>query len=228
MILKEGAKTFGERDSHFMETIRTFDKKFDDADDIPAERSHMVTTVDEKLDHVWSVLDRAINVDFQIECTNTEARADIILPDGKIFRAGVPATALLNIQGYLKELQLLYNKIPTLTPEYKWSPDENENGVHRAEPKVVFKTKKAPKNFVKFEPTEHQPGQSEILYEDIKTHDVTTQIRSGMWTPKRKSDVLRKIQTLLDAVAEALSEANRTPVPKVEMIAESLRKFIED
>lgn len=217
-INEETIKTFGKKDEHFVETVRTVahfaeeDTKLD-----TTETKTMVTTVFDKLIYNTGPNVKALDAYFQKEATNQKATADLVVDDHPL-ATGVPATVLLGLETKLAELRTVYEAIPTLAPGPTWVPDmdrRKQGGAYRSEhPDVTFRTKKTIRPLVMSPATEHHPAQIQAVPEDIPIAKITTQHWSGMITSAQKSDLLGRIDKLLRATKRARQRANSTEAEK--------------
>lgn len=228
-IKNEAAGTFKNRTDHFSGMQRTYQSEVQDDYDRDPEVKKLVTTVPAKLDYVEKQLTKVFDAQFQKEKTNCTAMSNIIVveEDGTEVPVAenVPVVFLVQLEKKLVELRnQVYGSIPTLDPTKVWDWD-GQNGYYvNKEPKKRV-TRKKVVNHVKFEPTDKHPGQAELINVD-ETCGYYNQVNlSGMVTPKKKSDLLAKIDKLIHAVKTARARANDSETVD-EKIAQKLFNYL--
>ena len=104
-------------------------------------------------------------------------------------------------------------QVPTLDPTQQWTPDESAGkGVYKSGVNTSKRTEKQVQHKVLYEATKEHPAQIERWNEDVPVAAIETIHTSGMWTPRRKSDVLARLGKLLTAVKKARQRANTVEV----------------
>lgn len=226
-IVEEATNTFSKKPDHFQGFIKKLEM-FDEAksNENIDEYKEMTTTVDDKLEYVSEHAVRYIDAVLQKEIANQNAVADLIV-NGKLIASALPATFLLGLENKLKQLRLMYNSIPTLQPGIKWVEDENiGKGVYVTDhPDVKFKTAKTIQHKVLVNPTDKHPAQIDKWEEQTPVGKYTTLSTSGMLTPARKSELLGRVDKLIQACKQARQRANCVEVENV-TIAKDLIDFI--
>lgn len=185
---------------------RTYRKKDDDGEDLPAERSLVQISVAEVLEEVQKAYTDAWNVTATKEWANQTAAADIVV-DGTPVLTGVPVTYLLFLEKQLTDLRTLVGRLPILDPAEKWSWDNNA-GAYAAEPHETHRTKKVPKVLVKYPATPEHPAQVETYAEDVIVGFWETIKFSGAMPAARKTELLERIDGTVQAVKTAREAAN--------------------
>jgi len=226
-VLNEAVHTLKTKDTHFRETIRSYEPMTENELQMPEEITPMVTTVDSKLDYVWQQIHNSIDSDFMIEKGDAAARADIIVDD-KVFEVDVPIGALINLKKHLDTIKLMYKSIPTLAPGTKWEKDNTRDNVFVAPHKVTYKTKKEESPLELYPATKEHPAQVKPVIKDVPTHKIITSNASGEWTSSQKSAALGRIEKLQTAVTEAIAEANKYSVEVEDSISKRLQTFIKE
>lgn len=229
-LVDEGVVTFSKKPDHFLGLIKTVEM-YDEqrSAEGTTDVKEIVTSVDDKLDHVWTALIEAIDVTTAKENSNTvpAARADVIIGDKKILE-NVPATALLALEKKLRRIQDLYNAIPTLDPAYAWIPDTDsavKGAMTTAHPQEQQKTEKVHDFKVMVPPTDKHPAQVTEFTLDRNVGKIKTIRTSGMVSPATKALWLKRIADLASAVKEARSRANMADVARLPAGA-AIREFI--
>lgn len=185
-----------------------------DAEDTapPDEFQEMVTTVQDKLDYLAEAGVKYYNAVYQKDVTNTVARADVVLPDGTVLLENMPATFLLGLENKLKKLREVYEAIPTLQQGQAWKErdDLGKNIFGTVNSDRKLKTAKKFKYQVLYEATDKHPAQIEKWEEQVPVGEFKMDVTSGMVTPARKSELIGKLDALIQATKKARQRANAT------------------
>lgn len=226
-------ETFRSKQAHFSGIRRTF-KPFavDEAlGEVAGERveaeTRLVKTVAEELGRTLDALSGALNMAYQIDETNTRARADIIV-DGVTLAGDVPATFLLQLERRLGEVRALLKEAPTFDPVRTWEPDpeaEREN-VLRAASVATIRKQRTRRYNVMVEATPEHPAQVDIVEVDEPVGEIRAYEWTGMVSPAKKAALLRQLETLLAAIKSARSRANMAEVDTSRDIAGALFTFL--
>lgn len=223
-IMNETVKTFTAKHDHFTGSARTYDVVLEGSEPLPDEGKEMVTTVAEKLAYLKQSQVAAIDAIYQKEFANTAAKADIVL-DGQVVATGVPATVLLALEGRLKELQGVYRAIPTLEPGKPWEKDLHRADTYRTHPRQTLRTTKVKDWRVIVPPTDKHPAHVVEEMKDVVLGRWNVTDYSGMLAPIEKSEMLARLDKLLQAVKQARCRANNEEVVHAE-IGEKLFSII--
>ena len=215
-VLDEAINTFTKKVDHFLGNVKSL-QLFDDArkkeEEGFKEVKEVTTTVPAKLDYVAESFVRYVDAVAQKEATNQIAKADLIV-NGEVLAKDVPATLLLSLESKLAKWRAMYEAIPTLTPGIKWVPDETKGGdIYKAEKdEVRHKTEKVLESKILVAATDKFPAQIEKWTEDRPVGQYVNVRWSSMITPARKSELLGRIDSLLQAVKKARMRANTAEV----------------
>jgi hypothetical protein len=225
-VINEAVNTFRTKAEHFRGQVAAKSYLDDSKQALNStSQKELVTTVDDKLEFVAEKVSRHYDILLQKEMANAEATADILLPDGTLFMAGVPTMFLLHMEARLKAIREMVISIPTLDPSMIWVEDATQKNVFRSEPVKTVSTEKSVQYKVLYDATDKHPAQIEKWSVDVPVaYTLTTQF-SGMWTVSHKSDVLDRIDTLMQSVKQARMRANTVEVPKAS-IGDALFRFI--
>lgn len=225
-IREETTHTFHAKADHFIGWHKRYEPLDEDGEQMPDEHHQMVTTVHDKLAYMFEHVGRYLDVVYQKEATNQEAKADIVVGD-TVLAKDVPATFLLGLETKLKNLRKVFDEIPTLPPgiEVKPAPEEGDHVYAAVHPQSRRKTKKEICHKVLVEPTEHHPAQIEKWTEDVPVGWTHQKMWYGMLSPSEKSELLGRIDELARAVKKARQRANCTEVT-TNKIAKPLIDFI--
>lgn len=214
-FLSETYKAF-QKPQLFTGFSKTYSKKAEeDPEDFPPEQVRVQMNARELMKEIGKNMSEYMDVVATKDWANCSAKADVKV-DGEVFWKDVPATYLLFLEKQLTDLKSEIDKMPELDPAQDWNEDPN-SGLFRSKEKVTTKSRKVHEVVTKFEPTEHQPGQADIIYVD-KTVGTWTQtnISGGIPIP-RKRQLQERITKLIKAVKFARGEANEAQAPEKEI-----------
>jgi hypothetical protein len=231
-ILEETLKTFKQKSTHFLETRRIYNPFNEEDKDRPDEEFvPMVTTVPTKLSYAQKSFVRLMDIEIQKERANQSASADIVveLPDGKVetILEKAPVTFLVQMESVLERIRNLYQSIPTLDPAKVWVVDDVRENTWKSEPIERVRTKKIPKVIVKAPATDKFPAQTEIVTSDEPVGKWIQTFACGGLSPKQKSQVLSRIDSLIVGIKIARAKANAQEVKKAK-IGNKLFNYINE
>lgn len=185
---------------------RTYQKKYEDGDDFPAERTRVQVRVREEIEKVSAALARAFDLTATKELTNTVVKADVVV-DGVTLLHDVPGTVLLSLERELVNIATFVDKLPTLDMAEDWRYDENTNS-YATESTQTAKSKKILKSVVLYEATKEHPAQVREFTED-QVVGYWTQVKySGALPAREVAEMKARVRSLRDAVKVAREEAN--------------------
>lgn len=237
-ILDEAKKTFKDKghlfEGHYRKLDMYTEEEITDKSILqrqPAEdeeRQELGTTVSEKLDYIEKALEGFFDVEFQKEKTNQLAKADIIV-SGKILARDIPATYLLFLERELARIRGVYDAIPTLDITVAWEPDTSlgRKGAMRAKfPIITGKTTKIIRPIILAEATDKHPAQVKAIDESVEVGKYTKTVWSGRVTPAIKSEILARIDLLLECVKKARTRANHQEVIGKDGIGKTIFNYL--
>ena len=222
------ANTF-EKKRHLFEEKRTvFTPSTEGAPAVTETQSDLNTTVTDQLEELTPFLVKSFDASFQVAVANTKAQADVVLDDGKVIVAAVPATALLELEKRVASVLELLKAIPTLDPAKGFTPDSQKagKGVYKARDVRKVRTKKTFVPLVLFAATKEHPAQVKEGYEDLPIGIIAEQEWSGMLTPAEKSKLIDRAEEVCRAIRSARARANEQEVDKTAKIGAKLLKQI--
>lgn len=185
---------------------RTYQKKHEDGDDLPAERTLVQVRVREEIAKVHAALARAFDLAATKEMTNTVVKADVVV-DGVTLLRDVPGTVLLSLERELVNVDTFVSKLPTLDMAEEWTYDDTKNA-YATQPTQTTKGKKIPRNHVLAAATDKFPAQVQLYHEDVVVGTWTQIKYSGALPAKELSEMRTRVRTLRDAVKVARELAN--------------------
>lgn len=221
------SNTFEKKRHLFEQKLVTFTPSAEGASAVTEQQSDIQSTVAKELEWIAPHLAKTLDISLQIEDANTRAKADVMLPDGTVLLADVPATTLLPLQKRIAELQQLIASIPTLDPAKGFQPDEAAGkGIFKARPIRKNRTAKVQEPLVLAPATEQHAAQVQLVSKDVVTGTIVEEEWSGLITPAQKADLLERVELVSRAVRAARSRANEAEVDKTKRIGKPLLDFI--
>ncbi len=212
----ETVNTFTKKTAYFDGMVKRYLPMEEDSEQIPDEVKEMVTTVKGKLEEVLADIVQSMDANISKEETNCSgvAKAELVVNGESL---GIfSATSLLSLESQITKIREMYAELPILDPVFKWNFD-TQQGVYKTEPEVKFRSVKRPKVVVKYEATKEHPAQTELLQLDFQIGKYETVYTSGRIPFTQKSELLRRIDNLLEAIKVARSKANNVDVNNVKI-----------
>lgn len=201
--------TFEKKRHLFEETRKTFTPNEEGKQTVVEEQKDIQTTVASEVEWISKIIAKAMDVNYQIDLANTEAKADVILEDGTIILKDMPTTNLLQLERRMQEVKVLVDAIPTLDPAKGFSLDKDKGkGVYKARVVEKSRTKKENKVIVLYPATDKHPAQTQLGSEDVVVGTIRELEWSSMITPALKADVLERLEDLTRAIKKARAKAN--------------------
>lgn len=170
-----------------------------------------------------ALLDAMATKDF----ANTETSANVVL-DGNVVMTDVPPTLLLSMEKMFTDLRTFLNALPVLPPDEKWHYDESQD-CRVSEPSQQTRVENVKEGLVIWAPpdpaTSKHPAQTQIVENPHVVGMWTTTKFSGGVTLKDKEELVARATRLLDAVKQALFEAN-SHVTEDRHVAQVLLEYV--
>lgn len=221
--------TFEKKRHNFEEKRTVFTPSVEGMEPETTVQSDLQTTVRKELAWLSQYIIPALDAGYQVCEANVRARADIVLEDdaATILAKDVPATALLELEKRVAEVQALLLAIPTLDPSKGFLPDpQRPGGAYKARDVVKTKTKKDVKVVVKYEATKEHPAQTELLNVDVPIGKISEQEWSGLISPAEKAVLMDRVEKLARAVRRARSRANDVEVDTTKKLGKALLDYV--
>lgn len=204
-------RTFRENRVRFEGLRKTYKPNSENGVQLPDETKVVGTTVREELEWFRPFFTEAVSTSFVKEATNQNARANLKI-FGLEFKE-VPATALLNLEGKLKELKQTVKHIPTLDDSKTWVSENRQRGTKRIEPDDwQYRTEKQPYTLLKSEATEKHPAQVEVLHRDEHVGKWTRRHFSGAVSTEAKAIMMSRVDEAIREVVSAREQANKVGI----------------
>ena len=189
---------------------RTYQPKDEEGEQYPPESTKVQVKAEEVISNTADILTKLFDVVATKDWANTDARADVVV-GGQVLLEKVPVSYLLFLEKQLVDLRTFVRKLPVLDAAESWVFDASAD-CWATEPMQTSKTKKIPRNHVKAVATEHHPAQVEVYYEDVVVGYWRTVKFSGALPAQRINTLLKRIESLQEAVKFAREEANSIDV----------------
>ncbi len=223
----ELAATFKGKRHLFEEKVITFQPNEENAKEVREQQSDLQSQVRAELRWIAGIWSKAIDVSYAVAESNTAARADVVLEDGRVLLASVPATALLELEKRAAEIAELIKAVPTLDPAKGFTPDPARGvGIYRARDVQKTRTKKDVRVIVGAQATKEHPAQVQYVNIDVPTGTVLEQEWSGLITPAEKAELLERAEHFGRAVKQARQRANEQTVPAADVIGEKIFDYV--
>lgn len=206
-------ETFHKKRHLFERKLTTFQSKEEGAPPVVEAQSDIQSTIPKEITWVSGVIAKSLDVAYQIDYANTIAKSDIVTEDDKTLLKDVPATALLQLEHRIKEIQALASAIPTLDPAKGFTQDkQQEPGIFQARPVTKTRTKKIPMVLELAPATKEHIRQTQVYSDDVPVGTIQEQEWSALITPATKSEILDRCDMLLRAVRKARAKANEVEI----------------
>jgi hypothetical protein len=202
---------------------RTYQPKDEHGTQMPPEYTKVQQTATDVLAKIGDSLAKLFDVVVTVDEGNVLARGTVTVDDTVLFDATVPT--LLFAKEQITHLRTIITHLPILDPAVKWQPDTTGDAAWRSEDEQTLRTTKVPRNHVKAEATEKHPAQVEVYYEDVPVGTWTRVQFSGAVASKDRDKLLRRVNSVLDAIQVAVEEANAVEVEQ-KKIGEALFAFL--
>jgi hypothetical protein len=147
------------------------------------------------------------------ERTNQVAMADLIV-DGVVLGHNLPATLLLSLENKAKALRDVFLAIPPLPSDVSWEPDPDNKVKYAYKSPTTFdvRTAKEHKAEIIFNPTDKQPGQWRDMEVTSNVGQFSTQLFCGKISSADKSQLLLRLDALIQGLKKARTRANSVPL----------------
>lgn len=191
---------------------KTYRKLDDDGEDYPPQTQIIRLSAPKVLDGIEIALSELFNIEASKDWANCDAKADVTV-DGHVLLEDAPATFLLFLEKQLSDLSTFVQKMPTLDSAESWLLDPNSD-TYKTAITSTHKSKKVQKPIVLYDATPNHPAQTQLITEDVVVGYWDTTKQSGALPIPRKTELLRRIDTMSKAVKQARTAANNTSCEK--------------
>lgn len=177
-----------------------------------------------KVTNAWMrTVDMAATKDFG-NCTEA-ARADLVMPDGRVLIKRAPMPLLLWLEANLKVWRNFTENLPVLPGSEDWVREKD--GIWESEPVKETEVRKVPRSLVTVEATEHHPAQVHLYNEEEILGFWTTVRYSGALPPERVQEILHRMDEAAVAIKDAITRAN-TAVIEQQNVGRQVIKYLFD
>jgi len=205
--------------------VRTYQPRDEGGEPQPEERKQVQLKVNELIRSVARDLAEMFDVVATQDTANCQARADVVV-EGRALLHKIPVTHLLFLEKQLVDLRTFVDSLPVLDTAEEWEY-KPETDCYVSRPSRSNRTKKVPRNHIKYEATKEHPAQVEMYMEDVWVGTWTTTKFSGAVPQATKNAMLERVRKLLDAVKAAREEANSLEV-QPQKLGATLLSYIFD
>lgn len=219
--------TFEKKRHLFEETRKTFTPDGEGAIPQIEEQKDIQTTVEKEIEWISKHLAKSLDVAYQIDLANTNAKANVETEDGDILLKDVPATTLLQLEKRVTEWKDLIAAIPTLDPAKGFKPDVDRGaGIYKAREVSKVRTKKDKQVISLAKATDKHAEQVQLIDVDKPIGKILEQEWSSLITPATKADLLDQVEILYRAVTKARAKANEHQLEGTHKIGATLLEFV--
>lgn len=194
---------------------KTYKPVDEDGEKYPDENQKVQMNTSDLLEKVKSAKTELFDTVAQKDYANTNAKASVVV-DGNVLVKDAPVPYLLFLEKQLTDVRTVISNIPVLDPNEDWTLDAT-NGIYKTKPVSTHRTKKVTKPLVLFPATDKHPAQTDKIIEDVVVGFWEQVKMSGAMEEKAQKTLLKRVETLLDAVKQAREEANNSDAPQVEV-----------
>jgi hypothetical protein len=222
-LIQETKTVFSNKENLFkgkQRTLQLFDRPSEKLVEIEALEAKDTTyikvesTVPDSLNYLGCILADYWDLMYQKEASNQVAKADIVM-DGNVLLANVPLTFLLCMESRLRDLRVVFDSIPTLSPGIEWTPD-TAYGKHIYQSPLVknVKTREDTEYRVVVQATDKFPAQVQAIKGQFNIGQYSDKDWSGLISSAEKANLLLTFDKLIAAVKTARQRANDTDANK--------------
>lgn len=203
---------------------KTYQKKNEESEDLPAENKRVQYTVNDVLRNGARILTELFDVTARKDYTNCAAKADVKVDEVVIIKAA-PVSYLLFLEKQLTDLRTFAGALPVLDNAENWDLDPN-SGLFKTDPIQTHRTKKIVRPIVLYNATPEHPAQTQLVTEDILAGYWNQVKQSGAMPAPDKAALLNRIEILLQAVKQAREEANGLDEVATPEVGEAVFNFL--
>lgn len=217
------------RDSQKADLVSGVHKKYQPLDDAgqryPDERKPVHLLINDAIQGFSDAWQEETELVGRKEAANTEARADVVLPNGRVLAEAVPVGYLLFLEKQLQHVRTFVEKLAELPvgENWTWNPDD---ALYHSDDKVTQRTEKIPEVVQMTPTTKEHPGTAQLMARDKVVGLWTTVLYSGATTRARKRVMLDHIAEISDAVKAAREKANEVVAPPPTNLAERIMEYV--
>jgi hypothetical protein len=208
----------------FTKAYEPYSQSGERAETVPTETQMVQARAQEVLGQARVAWTELIDLTYQQDVGNTEAKADIAV-DGAVLAKDIPITTIMFLIKQFTDAYTMVNALPIPDSAVEWAWDDAQGLLKSVRETVTQKTAKVPKVLVKFDPTDKHPGQSEVYHVDQPVGEYKKREFSGAIKRQTKDEILAKLTKLIAALKEARESANMNTPAKDVKVADALFGF---
>lgn len=178
----------------------------DDKESLPPESKLVQYNVPDVLSSLSKLMSELMTVTARKDWSNSNATAAIKV-NGVVLATEVPVTYLLFLEKQLADIRTFVDALPTLDGADNWFFDDN-TALYKTSEIKTHRTKKVQRSLVLLQPTDHHPGQAQLITEDVLVGHWVQIKNSGAMPKPQKVALLTRVDILINAVKEAREFAN--------------------
>src|SRR5574337_820052 len=186
---------------------KTYQPKDEEGDKLPAERQLVQLRVDDQLKLAGERLTQLFDVVLTTDSANTQALGTVKVGDAVLLE-NAPVPFLLFLEKQLLDMRTILSKLPVTDPSELWNVD-HATGEYRTDAVQTTRTRKVPRVLEKAPATERHPAQTEVYMIDEVVGTWSTTRLSGAVQEVRRTELVDRINRVIDAVKFAVEEANQ-------------------
>lgn len=203
---------------------KTYKAKASDGEPLPPNKKEMVTTVPEKLAYTEVAVIELLDYEITRDRTNQKASADLVV-NGVVLAKAVPVITLIGMEKRLKEIRNYYDSIPTLDLSQKWEPAKGYKDRFQVGPFITYRSEKKAEGVILAAATDKHQAQVKEVVREVQIGEYSETQQSGELHPGEKSELLGRIDSLIEAVKQSRMKANEAEVEQSK-IGKSIFDFI--
>lgn len=193
---------------------KVYQPKDEEGDQLPPERQLVQRNVESVLQDASKALTALFDVTLTKDTANTAAKADVTV-DGQVLLADASVPYLLSLEKQLLDWRTVVSKLPVTDPSEVWTFDDGTM-LYRTDPVQTTRTRKVPRVLEKAPATERHPAQVETYMVDEVVGTWTTTRLSGAVQEARRTQLVDRVNRLIDAVKVAVEQANRYEITQMQ------------
>ena len=203
--------------------VRTYQPRDDGGEPQPDERKMVQLRIGDLIRQASRELAEMFDAVATQDWANCQAKANVTV-DGRVILRDVPVTHLLFLEKQLTDLRTFVESLPVLDTAEEWEY-RAESDCYVSLPSRSNRTKKVPRNHIKYEATKEHPAQVEMYMEDVWVGTWTTTKFSSAVPAAERNAMLERLRKLSDAVKSAREEANGIEI-KTQKTGEALLAYV--
>lgn len=216
-LLNETTQTFKNKEALFKgkhRTLQLFGKteenrvEFDAIEAKDSVRIPVAATVPGNLNYLGTILADYYDVVAQKESTNQIAKADLVVGN-LVIGKDLPATFLLGLETKFKNLRVMLEEIPTMSPGVIWKEaPEIGNYIYKSDPTKDIKTAKSVDHKMLPQPNANIAVQYVPIDINKNIGEFTEVQSTGLINSADKARLIERLDTLLKEIKKARQRAN--------------------